>query len=204
MTWLLVLAGIALMGLGLAGNAMKGRTAEPARNQTVRPPQAAPKGEAWEILVQPIEREELIKIPERSGRDRRFVSGVSAGLGAGLLVSAVVLAFNPKPETTPPAAVENPPPPAAAPDTPAPADQAPKPPDPPAPPPKPANVNFVVESGDLAPTVAANLKAAGLITNEQEFLDRVSEQGLDTRLKAGTFIIQTDATLDQVIAALTT
>ncbi|HLN61981.1 MAG TPA: hypothetical protein VK464_10570, partial [Symbiobacteriaceae bacterium] len=69
--------------------------------------------------------------------------------------------------------------------------------------PKPANVTFVVEPGDLATTIAANLKAQGLIADEDAFLSRVSETGADTALKAGTFVVPTGANLDQVIEALT-
>jgi cell division protein YceG involved in septum cleavage len=68
---------------------------------------------------------------------------------------------------------------------------------------KPATVSFAVEYGDMVPTIAFNLKAKGLIANQQSFVSRATERAVDTLFKEGTFTVPTDATLDQVIDALT-
>lgn len=184
MMWLLVVAGLALVGAGFWGGLRpKEPPQQPLENVTV--------DSAWEIISRPVDRREPQVPGPRSGPDRRFLNGLLVGLGSGLLLSAVAIQLVPraavpvKPQApvaeAPPAAITPPPPQA---------------------PPKPANVTFVVEVGDMGPTVAANLKAAGLIADEQAFLDRITGLGVDTLLKAGTFIIPTGASLDEVITAL--
>lgn len=219
MFWLLILVGIVLVFVGTwGGPAVSQRAAEEAKPKGPRS-----KPDAWEILAEPLaQEEELIKIPEPRpwylpGQDRRFRQGLLVGLGTGLMVAGVVTLFVPRQPAaqTPVAAGQQPgavaggnqtgtaaPPQqgqgGTTPDAPdeEPAQQGGEAP-------KPANVTFTIEVGDLPSTVAANLKAAGLIADEAEFLARIAEQGLDTSLKAGTFVIPSEATLDAVIDALT-
>lgn len=194
MTWLLALMGLILVGLGLWGGPR--RAVRPGA-RAVSPPV---EEDAWQVLNDPIrhEEDELIKIPAdrpwyMGGRESRFAQGLLTGLGVGLMISAFVLVVRPAaeaPDGLAPAA-----PPIAAP---APVLQ----PTPDPPPPTPATVTVQVEPGDLAPTIAARLVQAGLITEEALFLNRVAEREVDTLLKAGSFVIPTDATLDQVIDLL--
>ncbi len=221
LTWFLLFTGLLLFGLGLWGGPRPRRWEEAGPAE--EPSSAA---EALEILSQPLPREaeeELIRIPE--GRpwylpDRRFQQGLLTGLGAGLLVAAAAIAFLPRePLTGPPGDVAHRPPAAQDPAGPqpprfdtAPGDEPgggtvgpPGAPDPePKPePPRPVNVTFVVEPGELAPDIARKLDDEGLIADEEAFLRRVEERGVDRFLKAGTFVIPTDASLDEVIDALT-
>jgi hypothetical protein len=190
-TWLLALMGIILVVLGLWGGPRR-------RARAVSPPA---EEDAWQVLNDPIrhDEDELIKIPPdrpwyQAGRESRFAQGLLTGLGVGLIISAFVLMVKPvaeAPDGLAPAI-----PPIAAP--------APTPdPPPPTPPPTPATVTIQVEPGDLAPIIAARLVQAGLIAEEELFLSRVAEREVDTLLKAGSFVIPTDATLDQVIDRLT-
>jgi len=212
-TWLLLLVGIALMLLGIWGGPGRARRRKEvealARKQhTV--------SEAWDILTRPID-DQLIKIPEHKpwyvpGGDRRFQQGLLVGLGTGLVIAGMVASTidrtavppnqtagnkPPTTTTTPPATQpsgQTKPPATTPPATTPPATT---------PPAQPANKTFVVESGDLATTIAAKLKAEGLIADEDKFLLRLTELEVDTRLKAGTFVIPTGASVDDVIRALT-
>lgn len=221
--WFLLLGGLLLIVLGVWGGPQRRRRAD----KTSRIPREATVQEAWEILTSPVEyEEELIKIPEHKpwfvpGTDRRFQQGLLVGLGAGLLVAALVYPSLPGKETTEPQVAVNPPTqnekpaadkdPASQPpqgEQPAgqppqggqqPAGQSPQTP----PPPTPANVTFTVEPGSPSQEIATNLKAAGLIADEAEFLDLVAAYGVETQLKAGTFVIPTGASVDTIIAKLT-
>jgi hypothetical protein len=208
-TWPLLVVGILLALLGLwGGPAPRRRERESSR---LKGP--IPKGDAWDILTQPVvSDEELIKLPERRpwfipGRAGRFQRGLMLGLGLGLLIAAAIHAWAPRSAATlPPTAADSatkPPPGTANQPT------ASKPPTTPGSttpitpkPPTPAVVSFVVEYGDMVPTIAANLKAKGLIADDNAFVSRVTERSADTLLKSGTFLIPTGATLDQVIDAL--
>lgn len=197
MTWLLVVAGTLLAGLGLLSYMVSRRKQREEEEALARAKPTAE--EAWAIISRPLPQ------GERHVRKGGFRYGMMVGAGAGLLLIAGALVLFPgqaaQPEadqlgaepapSAPPAVVT---PPASEPPTTEPAPPAP---------PKPANVTFVVETGELAPDIAAKLKAARLIADEDAFLGRVAERGVDTLLKAGTFVIPTDATLDQVIDSLT-
>ncbi|MFZ5824577.1 MAG: hypothetical protein ACOY94_09640 [Bacillota bacterium] len=223
MIWFLVLGGILLIVLGVWGGPRRRRRPDKA----ARIPKEATVQEAWDILTAPVEYdEELIKIPEHKpwyvpGGDRRFHQGLLVGLGLGLMLAAILFPFLPQREapgeqlaSDPPAAqAEQPkadPPADAPPATQPPATQPPgtqppvtQPPAPTTPPPQPANVTFTVEPGSSSQEIAANLKAAGLINDEEEFLKLVVAYGVETRLQAGTFVIPTDASVDKVLETLT-
>ncbi|HEY3367705.1 MAG TPA: hypothetical protein VGK74_21820 [Symbiobacteriaceae bacterium] len=211
MTWLLAIIGIVIAGVGLWD---RPATAQPGAREGKLPES---RDEAWAILGQPIERaEELARQGERGSR--RFRQGLLVGLGTGLVVAWAVMLVMPGPATPlPPRSGREPAGPAAGPApgvAPAPGGATkpgttpgtaapPAGTTPAAPPPRPANVTFTVEPGDMAPTIAARLKTDGLIADENAFLDRVTERGVDTRLRSGTFVIPTQASLDDVIDALT-
>lgn len=212
MIWFLVVTGILLIVLGAWGGPRRRQRLDKAS----RIPNEATVQEAWEILTTPVEYdEELIKIPEDKpgllpGVDRRFQQGLLVGLGLGLMVAALVVAFLPRGQEPRQQVASNPPavsnPPVAKAEQP-----APKPESSAAPaqtqaapqPSRPATVTFVVEEGSPSQKIAADLKAAGLIKSEQEFLDLVFALGMETQLKAGTFEIPSDASVDAVIKLLT-
>lgn len=204
----LVAAGILLIVLGVWGGPRRRQRQE----KSTRIPKEATVQEAWDILTSPVEYEaEIIKIPEHKpwfvpSKDRRFQRGLLVGLGLGLGVAALVAPLLPR-TAAPQGEVASTPPPAAEPGktgttTPAPSTTEP-PAQPPQPAPKPANQTFVVEPGSPSQSIAASLKAAGLIADEQAFLDRIAALGVETQLKAGTFVIPTGASLDDVINELT-
>lgn len=213
MTWLLVLAGLLVMILGLWGGLAPRRW----RKESVPPPaKDADKDEAWQILARPIDYTAGARPVERTALlrgpgDGQFRRGMVAGVGAGLVLAGVAVAYIPVLAPQGRLAGETAPPSTAAPTTPTtPAPTAQKPgttpsaTTPPAPAPaKPAKVTFVVDDGDMPPTVASKLKAAGLIADEGQFLSRLAERGVDTALKSGTFTIPSGASLDQVIDVLT-
>lgn len=210
MIWFLILGGILLIVLGVWGGPRRRRRPDKAG----RIPKEATVQEAWDILTAPVEYdEELIKIPEHKpwyipGSDRRFRQGLMVGLGLGLVVAAALFPFLPRKEAPGEQIASNPP--AAQPEKPR-TDPKPEPEKPPAtqpptptpPPPRPANVTFTVEPGSTSQEIAADLKEAGLIEDEQDFLKLVVAYGVETSLKAGTFVIPTDASVDAVLAKLT-
>lgn len=198
MTWLLVGLGVALAVAGLWGASRRGAQRTPAPE----PPPAddrLTRKEAWDELSRPVHQgDELIRLPDRGLS--HFQRGVLVGLGAGMVVAGLglrllpTLVVSPQPQV---AAERDGGVSRGARPAPAPVTQ------PPASPPKPANITFVVEPGASAPEIAARLRSAGLIADEAAFLSRVQDRGVDTLLKAGTFIVPTDAPVDKVIDALT-
>ncbi|MEW6579139.1 MAG: endolytic transglycosylase MltG [Chloroflexota bacterium] len=62
---------------------------------------------------------------------------------------------------------------------------------------------FEVRPGDTAYSIAANLGAAGLITDADLFVDYVRYYRLDGELEAGTYFLQQTSTLEQIAYALT-
>jgi hypothetical protein len=188
MAWLVGLFGIILLGVGLYLRSRGGRNAEPVDDRGVD------QAEAWKILTSPIVRE----APADAEKKQGLLSGLLVGLGVGAILVGLFLLLLPAEAPSPqPPLPGVPSPPAAQ------APPAPTPTEVPPPTPKPINQTFVIDTGDMAPTIAAKLKEAGLIADEQAFLTRVTEREVDTRLKAGTFIIPTDAPLDKVIDVLT-
>jgi UPF0755 protein len=63
-------------------------------------------------------------------------------------------------------------------------------------------VEFLVESGDTARTIAAKLETAGLIGDSRAFVYISVVRGLSGELKAGTFILRKNMTPDQLVSAL--
>lgn len=218
----LMVLGILLIVVGVWGGPRRRQRPD----KTSRIPREATVQEAWEILVSPVEYdEELIKIPEHRpwyvpGGDRRFWQGLLVGLGAGVLVMTLLVRFtggfflvdsppgqvavepgpseNPEPSepTEPPANPEQP----GVPEEPVTPAEPEEPETPPAP---PAEITVVIEPGSLSGDIAAALREAGLIADEQAFLDRVEELGVETYLQAGSFTFPSGTTIDEIIARLT-
>lgn len=212
MIWFLVLGGILLILLGVWGGPRRRKRPDKAG----RIPREATVQEAWDILTSPVQyEEELIKIPEHKpwyvpGSDRRFHQGLLVGMGLGLMVAAVLMPFVPRREALPPEQAAADPSPVQVEPKPAQTQPAQTPPaqtppaEGPAPAtPKAANVNFTVDPGSSTQEIAANLKAAGLIADEQTFLELVVASGLETSLQAGTFVIPTGASPEKVLEKLT-
>ena len=62
---------------------------------------------------------------------------------------------------------------------------------------------FVVNGGDSAHTIAANLLAQQLITDADLFVDYVQYHRLDSQLEAGTFYLRDRQTIPEIARALT-
>lgn len=92
---------------------------------------------------------------------------------------------NPEPETAEPE-----PEPAAAPSPEAPAQEA-------------AAIHVRIPSGTTGIQIAGILRDAGLVESTSDFIDRIEARGLSARLQSGTFEIESDKTLDQIIDILT-
>lgn len=184
MTWPLVVAGLILLGVGLFGLPMiKGKQERPAEPS---------KEEAWDILARPVEHTQ----------GPRFQQGLLTGLGIGLLIGGAAVAWtlwstpSPSAAKTPPIASQDENASAPEKDSATSDDAETEEAETPTP------TTFEIEEGSTAPVIAERLTAAGLVESEEAFLDRVHERGVDTYLRAGTFSIPAEASLDQVIDAL--
>lgn len=60
-------------------------------------------------------------------------------------------------------------------------------------------VTLVIPPGSSAQSIGDILVNNGLIGDRNEFLARVVEMGLDTQLKSGNFLVDSDMTLDEII-----
>ena len=60
-------------------------------------------------------------------------------------------------------------------------------------------VTIVIPSGSSAQAIGDILVNNGLISDRNEFLVRVVEMQLDTKLKSGSFLIDSEMTLDEII-----
>ncbi|WP_054871178.1 hypothetical protein [Caloranaerobacter sp. TR13] len=56
-----------------------------------------------------------------------------------------------------------------------------------------------IPKGSLGPAIAEILLKEGLINSKTEFLNRAKELKLDTKLKAGSFKIESNSSLDKII-----
>ncbi len=66
----------------------------------------------------------------------------------------------------------------------------------------PAQVEFVVEAGDTASTIAARLADEGLLVDPRTFVFIAIDQKLTGELQAGTFVLRKNMTPDQLVQAL--
>ncbi len=66
----------------------------------------------------------------------------------------------------------------------------------------PTQVEFMVEQGDTASTIAARLASAGLIRDARAFVFIASDKQLTGDLQQGTFVLRHNMTPDQVVTAL--
>jgi UPF0755 protein len=66
----------------------------------------------------------------------------------------------------------------------------------------PAQVEFIVEEGDTASTIAARLEEEGLILDARAFVFIASDRELTGDLQVGTFVLRKNLTPDQVVSAL--
>lgn len=64
-------------------------------------------------------------------------------------------------------------------------------------------VEFVIADGELPRTVVARLQAAGLISDEQAFIERLVQRQLDTRIHSGKFQLYHGMSIDEIITVLT-
>lgn len=64
-------------------------------------------------------------------------------------------------------------------------------------------VAFLVEEGDTSEKVAAKLKRLGLIDSEKAFVDMLAEMDLSTRIKVGSFKIDSGSSMKDLIRQIT-
>ncbi len=64
-------------------------------------------------------------------------------------------------------------------------------------------VYFQVKSGESAAQVCTNLESLGLIKSSQDFLTKLEELNLGNSVKANTYKIKTDSSIDEIISILT-
>lgn len=185
------------------------RNADPQGQPQVQVPDPDdPLASAWAILGQPVQTQSSSAWEELAGRPalRQFRLGAAFGLGLGLILAGIVYAVLPAraPAPVQPPAARQPAPAAQPPAGGAARAPAATPPQAPPAAPKAAEpVSIVVAEGDLPNVVAAKLVAARVITSEQQFLNRLVERELDTRLRPGTFKIPAGAAIDAIIDTLT-
>ncbi len=60
-----------------------------------------------------------------------------------------------------------------------------------------------IPSGAYSQKIAQILSEAGVVPSQDAFLNKISEAGLETKLKAGTFKIPAGSTLDDVVKIVT-
>ncbi len=66
----------------------------------------------------------------------------------------------------------------------------------------PAQVEFLVEKGDTASSIADRLEADGLLTDSRAFVFIAIDQSLTGSLQQGTFVLRKNMTPDQLVRAL--
>ena len=66
----------------------------------------------------------------------------------------------------------------------------------------PAQVEFLVESGDSARTIAVRLQGENLLTDSRAFVFIATDQGLAGKMQQGTFVLRRNMTPDQLVHAL--
>jgi len=64
-------------------------------------------------------------------------------------------------------------------------------------------VEFTVDVGSAASTVANDLEAAGLVESADAFINELEKQNAVTKLKAGTFKIPVGASVSEIVKKLT-
>jgi len=64
-------------------------------------------------------------------------------------------------------------------------------------------VYFQVKSGESGSQVANNLKDLGLIEEPQDFLTKLKELNLENSVKANTYKLKTESSIDEIISILT-
>jgi UPF0755 protein len=67
---------------------------------------------------------------------------------------------------------------------------------------EPTQVQFLVEAGDTARTVAQHLKTEGLISDSRAFVYIAVVRNLEASLQQGTFVLRKNMTPDQLVSAL--
>ncbi len=66
----------------------------------------------------------------------------------------------------------------------------------------PAQIEFLIESGDTASSIADRLQQTGLLTDHRAFVFIAIDRGLTGSLQQGTFILRKNMTPDQLVSAL--
>lgn len=207
MVWIFLGLGIALLVVGVLLAVVPVLRADRAHAQTVG------DEEAWTVLSQPVAATtELIRLPKDQpvwGRllGSRFLQGSIVGAGTSLVVVGIVISYalvvpgglgtaeaaNSAPKVTDTAPVIPTTPAEPAPKTETETATVPETPKP------TVAVPFEIKSGAISQDIAFNLKAAGYIANQTEFLERLAARGLEMSIQIGEFEIPTGSTLDQVI-----
>lgn len=65
-------------------------------------------------------------------------------------------------------------------------------------------IEFIINPGDTAEIIAANLEDQEIIKNKNVFLKIVAELGLTRKLRSGKFFLKTNSNIDEIVAKLQT
>ena len=65
------------------------------------------------------------------------------------------------------------------------------------------DTKITIPSGSSGQKIADILTNAGVVPSSQDFLNEVAKQGVEKRLKAGTFTIPAGATVEEIVQILT-
>ncbi len=68
---------------------------------------------------------------------------------------------------------------------------------------QPKTVSVVIKSGDSTQTIAERLLNAGLITNKNDFFNKLTALGLSEKIETGEFKIQTGASTEDIVRIIT-
>ena len=66
----------------------------------------------------------------------------------------------------------------------------------------PAQVEFVVQQGDTASTIATRLQGDGLLRDSRAFILLASDRGIESKLQAGTFLLRKNMIPNDLVTAL--
>jgi cytoskeletal protein RodZ len=62
---------------------------------------------------------------------------------------------------------------------------------------------FIISAGSTSGKIAEELKAQGLISNTQKFIDMLTKKNVETKVKAGEFTIPAGASVEHIIEIIT-
>ncbi len=64
-------------------------------------------------------------------------------------------------------------------------------------------ITLIIEPGMSSGTIASLLKAEGLISDKKAFVNYINSKGLETKIKAGKFLLTSEMTLEEIVDKMT-